>query len=727
MSKIKLVAALVTILSPTLYADELQEIEKIEVRGELLPTLVDEAANAVSLVDQEAIKQLGAAHLQDVLSQLGNVNFSNGASRARFIQIRGIGERSQFVDPVNPSVGLSIDGIDYSDIGHAATLFDIRQVEVYKGPQGTNVGANAMAGFINLVSAPAGSSEPTRISLEAGNYGLTNFAAATGGDIGEHHKYRVSINKLDGDGYIKNTYLNPAYERAEVEFIEPTQSSADFLTRDDTNGFDELAFRGQLQSRINKDWIVQSVIHKFDIDNGYDAFSLDNTRTTYSDEPGFDRQDTTSFGVKSFYRGLDQFNQKTSFSMSTSELEYGYDEDWAYVGMHPWEYSSTDVYLRDRDNVQLDIAFSGKQDDWVVGLYHQQKDVSFRRAYTYLDSDFVSDYDVSNWALYGEKRFQASKELLISAGARIENYAGDYADSNAINRDTDDLMWGGHLSAINTYNKNLTVYARLSRGFKAGGVNGEALGRLDDPSLEGLDLPLLQNASFSPEVLHNIEMGIRANNSKRDLRFSANLFYATREDMQVKQFLTNEISEDDPDPQPVFVGYISNAGQGVNYGVETTIEYQPNPDVTLNAMFAYLETELEDVKRLGTDPETGEEILVEIDGRDQAHAPGYQFSVGGEWRLTDRIIATVNVTGKDEFFYSVSHDETSKEVTLLNASVTYLADYFDLTLWARNITDEEYGVRGFYFGNDPRDYYDAKAYEQLGEPAVFGVRVDMAF
>ena len=128
------------------------DIETIEVKGELIKTPANKIANSLQVLTTEALEKSGASHLESVLQQLGNVNFASGASRARFIQVRGIGERSQFVDPINPSVGMSIDGIDYSGIGTAAGLFDVEQVEVFKGPQGTNAGANAMAGFVNIIA-----------------------------------------------------------------------------------------------------------------------------------------------------------------------------------------------------------------------------------------------------------------------------------------------------------------------------------------------------------------------------------------------------------------------------------------------------------------------------------------------------------------------------------------------------------------------------------------------
>lgn len=701
--RLSLLASAVLFSTSALADSSAQDFEVIEVRGELLPTAIHNATNAIDVLDKELLEENSFAHIQDALMHVGNVNFSSGSSRARFFQIRGIGERSQFVDPVNPSVGVAIDGIDYTGMANAATLFDIEQVEVFKGPQGTSIGANAMAGFINLTSTATGSEAQSKATIEFGNYGLTNFGLAYGDDISESTAYRVSINKLDGDGYIENAYLG----------------------RDDTNGFDELSVRAVVDHEISPELAVKAVFHKFDIDNGYDTFSLDLNRTTLSDNPGFDRQDTTSFAVTTFYTGFESVDVKAFVSTTDSDLDYGYDEDWAFEGIHPWEYASVDHYFRERTANQFDLNITGKDQDWVVGIYSQNKETDLTRQYTYLEQNFGSNYDVTNTAIYGEKRFQLNDTVALSAGTRIERYDGDYTDNNAVVDNSAETMWGGHLTLSKQFSDDVLGYARLSRGFKAGGVNGEALARQNEEGLERFRQELLQNASFEAETLNNLELGLRYVSS--GLVASANVFYADRDNMQVKQWITNDQEVQNSGESPVFVGYISNAPSGTNYGFETSVNYQLNDDVEITAAFSMLETEVNDMYRLGTDPVTGDDRRESIDGRDQAHAPNYQFSLGSSWQLTERIKLNANVTGRDEYLYSFSHDEKADSVNLLNASLVYQGDIFDITLWARNLTDEDYGVRGFYFGNDPRDGYEAKNYEQFGEPRVVGIRLDYIF
>ncbi len=692
-------------LSANAESEPTTNIETIEVKGELLPTPESKAANSLQILTQESLEKSGASHFQDAIQQLGNVNFAAGASRARFIQIRGIGERSQFVDPINPSVGMAIDGIDYSGIGTSASLFDIGQVEVFKGPQGSSVGANAMAGFINMYSSQPEESAPNKFRLEVGNYGLMNVGVAAGTELSKDVQGRFSLNKLSSDGYVENITLD----------------------RDDTNNIDELSFRGLLDVEFNSQLSTQFVLHHFDINNGYDGFSLDQNRNTLSDEPGKDKQQTTALAARTLYQGFDNADLTVFLSHNNTDLAYGYDEDWSYVGLHPDEYSSTDNYLRDRVANQADVRLVGKDQSWVAGVYIQSKDVDLTREYTWLSNDFTSNYEQTNFAVYGETRYELEKDINLSAGLRIEKHDGDYNDSNLVSQNTSDTMFGGHLTATKQYDESSMAYVRLSRGFKSGGANGEALSKLNEPGLESYYLLLRENGSFEPEILNNVELGLRYNNLDKGLKASAVLFYSSRHDMQIKQWFTNEKEVRESGAQPEFVGYVSNTPTGSNYGLESNVEYRLNNNVTVYAGLALLSTEIDDMYRLETDPDTWEDVRVNINGREQAHAPGYQYQLGFDWQLMDNVRWNASINGRDDYFYSFSHDEKSQAINLVNTSVTYQAEQFDITLWARNLTNKDYGVRGFYFGNDPRDGYEAKSYEQLGEPRVFGIKLDLFF
>ena len=99
-----------------------------------------------------------------------------------------------------------------------------------------------------------------------------------------------------------------------------------------------------------------------------------------------------------------------------------------------------------------------------------------------------------------------------------------------------------------------------------------------------------------------------------------------------------------------------------------------------------------------------------LEGREQAHAPSYQYSLGANIRLGNNVDFGLNILGKDSFYFSDSHGVQSNAYHLINANLSYSWENWKAMLWGRNLTDEDYFVRGFYFGNDPRDNYLSKGY-----------------
>src|SRR5690606_31031255 len=135
------------------------------------------------------------------------------------------------------------------------------------------------------------------------------------------------------------------------------------------------------------------------------------------------------------------------------------------------------------------------------------------------------------------------------------------------------------------------------------------------------------------------------------------------------------------------------------------------------ASLGLLSTEIENFYVLGNN-----DTLVDKTGRDQAHAPGYQFNIGTELDLTDGLQIRLETDGRDEFYFSDSHDQKSKSYALVHASLNYCIENLTLRFWRRNLADKDYAVRCFYFLNDPRAFYeDDQAYIQLGEPRTYGV------
>ncbi|MBN7795416.1 TonB-dependent receptor [Parahaliea mediterranea] len=685
------------------------ELEEILVTAEFRPVNLLEQPASTSVVTQADIQQRAAQHLEEVLNLAPNVNYAGGTARARFYQVRGIGERSQFQEPINPSIGFVIDGVDFSGLGSVGTLFDVEQVEVLRGPQGTLHGANALAGLINVRTAAPENEPGLSVQAGAGNYDMWNLGVVgTGPLVKDTLLYRIAVHEYRSDGFTENDYLD----------------------RDDVEARDETSVRGKLRWLAGDNSSLDLTAFYADVDNGYDAFSLNNTRHTLSDQPGRDRQESSALALD-WRTALGAVDLESALTWATSDSEYSYDEDWTYVGYAPdqGEYSSFDRFLRDRDSYSAELRLLsteqsrlfGGRGDWVAGLYYLGNREDLERQYTYLASDFHSRYDTDTLAVFGQLDTRLTDRLTLLSGLRLEQRQTDYSDSNAVASDPDKDLWGGRLTLEYQLTDEQMLYAGVSRGYRANGVNAGILSSMaayDDPAV--LD-QLRSVQTYDEESLLNYEAGFKGSLLDNRLRARLALFYMDREDQQVKGSLVIPRDNNSTD----FIDHTNNAAGGNNYGLELELDWLATEALSLYAHLGLLETEFEDY----IIPATGDDLSDrDLSGRDQAHAPGYQYAVGGRYSFGGNFYARLDLEGKDAFYFSDRHDLKAPAFDLLHMRVGYASDRWEVALWGRNLTDEDYYVRGFgSFGNDPRKGWVTEPYYQYGDPRTFGVSARYSF
>jgi len=72
------------------------DIERVVVSGDFRQTTLDQLSASATILDQERLRSRQPSHIDSVLNSIPNVNFAAGASRGRFVQIRGIGAYQSF-------------------------------------------------------------------------------------------------------------------------------------------------------------------------------------------------------------------------------------------------------------------------------------------------------------------------------------------------------------------------------------------------------------------------------------------------------------------------------------------------------------------------------------------------------------------------------------------------------------------------------------------------------
>lgn len=690
-------------------------IPEIVVTARFRPEPVAEVPASVSVLDEPVIESAAVQHFEELAGLIPNLNWSGEGSRARYFQIRGTGELEQYEGAPNPSIGFVIDDIDLSGIGGVATTFDTRQVEVLRGPQGTRYGANALAGLVNVRTNDPTPDAAYELQATGGNddtYSVGAVAsgpvAGTDGELG----YRVALQDFHDDGFRHNAWLG----------------------RDDTNGRDEFTGRAKLRWQPSEHLRVDVTGLYMDLDNGYDAFAVDNGYTTYSDKPGRDTQQTSAGALRVEADLNPAITLVDIATFAHSDIRFGFDADWGsddFWGDVVYDY--TQEFRRTRDSATEELRFQSGPDgrilgsDWVVGAWLERLTESNERqdlgcdvrpcppAYS-VDRAVASDYGATSKAVFAAVDHPFTDATTLSLGLRFEERDAGYDDRTddavagcefANHFGATDRMAGGELTLAHQVEEGVRTYARIARGYKAGGFN---------PGIAAYDCNSgPQDLSFDPEYLWNYEVGVRLAGPGNGWTFDASVFWQDRQDPQLK--IPAQAVLGDP---TTFLFYTTNAGTVRIAGAEVQATWRPVDSLDLTGALGLLDTNIDSF------PDQPD-----LEGHALAHAPAYTFALSATWHLPDGYYARIDETGKDRFVIDYCQaagcdDPHLPAYQLTNLRIGREWGHWRVDAWCENLFDKDYAKRGFYFVNEP-PFTTPKLYTRLGDPRHAGITLTWRF
>ncbi|MDE0789198.1 MAG: TonB-dependent receptor [Woeseiaceae bacterium] len=674
--------------SQALAADAI--MDEIIVTADFRGRPATEIPSSVMIMDAEFIKETAVQHFEELVNLVPNLNWSGDGNRARYFQIRGVGETSQYEGAPNPSIGFLIDDIDFSGIGTIATLFDMQSIEVLRGPQGSRYGANALGGLIYMRSTEPSAEQSGRVQIGVAGDNAFSVGAAFGGALNESASatFRLSAHKHESDGFRNNTYLNS----------------------NDTNGRDESTIRARLRFAKSANFEANIAVMYSNIDNGYDAFALDNSYIMLSDKPGKDAQESIGASVRLDWNEFGNGSLTSITAAANSDINFSYDADWGNDdswGPVTYDYEA----FNDRKRRTLSQEFRYATQHWLFGVYalsltdelaKLDRGNYYDPLYDYsstLDYAFDSGYKATNMSLFGQYNNEINSDTQISAGLRVERRSTEYHDTEDLTADPSESLWGGEIGIVHDFTDSVAAFASLSKGYKASGFN---LGAVPD------------NVRFyDNEALWMVEIGIKTALLNQSLFLNASVFHQWRVDQQVRTSF--QLTPGDP---TTFDFATLNVDESRMFGVEAELSWAPHRDWELYVNLGLLDGAFKKVPPdLGIDP---------LLGREQVHAPAYTLAGGIAYRSESGMFARVDATAKDEFYFSASHDQKSNSFRLVNARIGYENENWLISLWGRNLFNREYAVRGFFFGNEPPDFPDT-LYTRFGDPRQFGVTIEMKF
>jgi iron complex outermembrane recepter protein len=632
----------------------------------------------------------GYFHFQDISRQLVNFSFSGEGSRSKYFQIRGIGEREQYQGAPNASVGFIIDEIDLTGIAMASNLYGIKQVELLRGSQSTINGANALAGMVYLKSDPADDDFSLTAQLQVGDdqllsQGLSTSFFSKDSSLGA----RLVSQKMSQDGYMDNQYYR----------------------RDDTNARDEAITRVNLTYEPSDRYLVEFNIINADLDNGYDAWSNENTRLTQSDFLGRDTQDLLGFSLINNINISSFISTRLTYTKAESDMVISYDGDWGnqdYWSNTLYDFTSVTDRKRKQDSLDWLIQSSESQlsnslASWLIGLYvkeidetNQIKELYNSEMYKSIDSDFNAQHT----ATYGKLNILLTSLLQLDVGFRVENYKFNYLDSNVSLEDQDQSNTGGSIKLTYDLTDSLSLFAIANKGYKFGGIN------------ISVDVPNSLRA-YGDESLLSFEIGMLSYFVDGKVKQKTNIFFSKRKNQQI----STSYQLDPQDPLS-FIYITDNASEGMNNGIETQWSIDISERVSSKISLGLLDAEFKNYD--GYRPE--------LEGRQQAYAPSMQFSSSFYYQHPKGYFGNIGLFMQSEYYYDDSHDNKGDSYKLIDVGFGYAHHDIKYTVWIKNALNQRYATRGFYFANDPNDLsYTPQLFTRLGDPRQIGFTLDYSF
>lgn len=626
---------------------------------------------------------------------------SNGRVAPRFY-IRGLGNTDFDLAASQPVLVVVDEVVQENVILKSFPLFDIEQVEVLKGPQGSLFGRNTPAGIVKLDTARPSHASGGYANVTYGTLGTKNFEGAYGGSLKEDVlAARFSVLYQDRDDWIDN----------------------DFTGDDEAlGGFEDFAWRGQLLYTPNDQVTVLANLHGRELDGTAPAFYANvigpgnsnlneffDRDTVFFDEGDNNPQEYDQFGgsVRIDYAFGDYTLTsitalETTDGSSLGDIDGGSGAAFlpggSFPGLIPFN-SATEDGIDDLEQFTQEIRLAYAKDrlNWQAGVFFFDSELEITTDPFFVPPTTVKHTNES-WAVFGQASYDVTEKLNITAGLR---YTEDEKDLEAlaanfpvdpVNVDGDEVSWD--LAALYQVNDNLNVYGRVARGFRA-------------PTIQARDVAFFGAPSTADsETILSWEAGVKSELFDRRVRINASVFYYEIEDQQLSAIGGGGN-----------LVQLVNADEGVGQGFEADVQWTPNEYFSLIAGYSYNDTELKDgglaVAPCGSGQCT---VLDPLDGNGNALVDGNPFPHAPETITFLRSDLVRPINGDGELFLSVDYARQGETNFFLYDSAEFRSDgnfeigarfgyrradgAWEAGFFGRNLTDEENLKGGIDFNNN---------------------------
>lgn len=645
-------------------------METITVVGEKIERSLKDTTSSISVISEEALNSTQYQSVTDAISEIPNVVALSGAVP----DIRGVsgngaaGGFNSISGGAKGRVTTLIDGVAepfVADFTGDSGIWDVQQIEVYRGPQSTSNGRNSIAGSIYIKTK-----EPTeqwegavRVGYRNQENYLDTSAVLSGPIVEDQLAFRVSAQRLAANTITDETGFADNPPDYDLNKIESDRVRAKLLWTPAEDLKLLLA-----HSSSNEQGDTGRVYYKATDLDKHERLFFRNIETDV---------DTTSLKVDY------QINQGLSLDVLVAYMDY----QWGFDSYEP-DPANEQQLLFDENNITLDAKLNfGHQSDvfkGFVGLayFERDHDVTSAGAYPY-NGDDESD----SVSVYSEVSYDLSDVLTVIAGARLEresqlrHFIYGEIDSTL---DNDTTIFLPKLVVQYDWSPQTTLALSARKGYNAAGG--------------ALNFTAQEYYYFNEEKVNTFELSSRSAFADNNVFLSANLFY---NDYEGYQALSS-------------TRFITNLDDVVTYGLEMEISATVHEDIELKAGIGLLKTEIKDAG----------ENYPEVEGNELNSAPSVTANLGAKYWLTETFNLGVSVNYVDEYYgdFSNTIERVAGDYSLVRLQGRYEYQNWLVSAYINNALDED-----AILSNEPASGRYPDGYVSIVDPRNVGVSVTYSF
>jgi len=716
---------------------------------------------AVSVLNPDALRDFQSGGADTLLSLSGRVpslyvESTTGRIFPRFY-IRGLGNIDFYLGASQPVSIIQDDVVEEHVVLKSNPAFDIAQVEVLKGPQGSLFGRNTTAGIVKFDTAQPTDYWAGRGNFSYGTYNTVNAEAGVGGPLTKDGSisFRLSGLYQHRDNWISNTYTGPSddgtvpgrnvmggYDERDIRLqllAKPTEALSVRLSGHyrDYAGTASIFYRGSITPGTNSvpANFDRSVVSYDEAQNNPQAYKTGGISlkadydfggvtltsiTAWERASGFSRGDTDG-GAAANFGGVAPNICAAGCGQSQGRLR----------GLNQWT-----------QEVRLASPNSGRFKWQVGGIYFDSRDrTEFDQRAFFLTSNVLGTTPNPNnwvllhnintsWAVFGQGSFDITDRLTLTGGVRVTNDSKDtellktantvanvstFTGARRVKLSDTQPSWD--VSLLYRATKDVSLYARVARGFRGPTIQGRSAVFNAPFTTAGSETNTSCVGGLKTGWLHNVA------------RFSVTGFYYTVDNIQLNGNDSNGN------------GVLFNANKADGYGMEGEVDLRPVRNLRISAGLSLLKTQIKDrnvyaqvgaaggiVSQTVLNPlvRVGNNFFAQIDGNTLPNAPDYNLNLSARYDIplggnAPRLFVAgdFNMQGKVNYVLYKTVEYTSDGNNELGLKAGVAFGKYEIAAFARNVTNNRNLIGVIDTSN-----YRAGIYN---DPRVVGVTLSGAF